>query len=128
MGVGQSYANNSRSREIQARHLGNSHLTVYGKSKKGKTQGYAVTLYEINKALEAKDLQEKPLEEIIPKEYYKFLPLFIKVIAEMLRLHQSYDHKMMLHEGFTLAFGPIYSLSRKELLVVKEWIQKNLSK
>jgi hypothetical protein len=49
---------------------------------KGKLKVYAVTLYEINKALEIKDLQEKPLEEVIPKKYHKFLPLFSKVVSE----------------------------------------------
>jgi hypothetical protein len=50
--------------------------------KKEKLKVYAVTLYEINKALGIKDLQEKPLEEVIPKEYHEFLPLFSKVIAK----------------------------------------------
>jgi hypothetical protein len=39
---------------------------------------YALTLYEINKPLGIKDLQENPLEEVIPKEYHEFLPLFCK--------------------------------------------------
>jgi hypothetical protein len=43
---------------------------------------YAVTLYEINKALEVKMLKEQLLEQLIPKEYHEFLPLFDKVITE----------------------------------------------
>src|SRR6202158_3469414 len=96
--------------------------------KKEKLRVYAVTLYEINKVSGLKDLQEKPLEEVIPKEYHEFLPLFSKVIAEQLPPHRSHDHKITLQEGFTLPFGPIYSLSRTELEVLKEWIEKNLSK
>jgi hypothetical protein len=79
--------------------------------KKEKLKVYAVTLYEVNKALGIKDLQEKPLEEVIPKEYQEFLPLFSKVIAETLPPHRSYDHKIKLQKGFTPTFGPIYSLS-----------------
>jgi hypothetical protein len=93
-----------------------------------KSKVYAVTLYEINKALGNQDLQDKPLEEVIPKEYHEFLPLFSKVIAETLPPHRPYDHKIKLQEGFTPPFGPIYSLSQKELGVLKEWIQKTLSK
>ena len=96
--------------------------------KKEKLKVYAITLYEINKALGIKDLQEKPLEEVIPKEYHEFLPLFSKVIAEALLPHRPYDHKIKLQEGFTPMFGPIYSLSREELQVLKELIEKNLSK
>jgi hypothetical protein len=96
--------------------------------KKEKLKVYAVMLYEINKALGIKDLQEKPLEEVIPKEYHKFLPLFSKVIAETLPPHRPYDHKIRLQEGFIPLFGPIYSLLHNELEVLKEWIEKNLSK
>src|ERR1700731_2490919 len=98
------------------------------KNKKEKLTVYTVTLDEINKALEIKDLQEKLLEQLIPKEYHEFLPLFNKVITERLLPHRPYDHKITLQEGFTPPFGPIYSLSRDELLVLKEWIKKNLSK
>ena len=78
--------------------------------------------------MELKDLQEKPLEQLIPKEYHEFLPLFDKVVAEKLPPHRLYDHKITLQEGFVPPFGPIYSLSREELQVLKEWIEKNLSK
>jgi len=30
----------------------------------------------MDKAIEAKHLKERPLEEIIPKQYHEFLPLF----------------------------------------------------
>jgi hypothetical protein len=84
-------------------------------NKKEKLKVYVVTLYEINKALEIKDLQEKPLEKLIPKEYHEFLPLFHKVIAERLPPLKPYDHKITLQNGFTPLSGPIYSLSREEL-------------
>jgi hypothetical protein len=37
-----------------------------------KLQVYTVMLYEFNKSLAIKDLQEKPLEEVICKEYHEF--------------------------------------------------------
>jgi hypothetical protein len=85
-----------------------------------KLNVYAITLYKINKALEIQDLQEKPLEEIITKEYHEFLTLFSKVVTETLPLHWPYDHEIKLQDSFTLSFGPIYSLSQDELQVSKE--------
>jgi hypothetical protein len=43
--------------------------------KKGKLTVFKASLYDINKAIVAKDLQERPLEEIVPKQYHDFLPL-----------------------------------------------------
>jgi hypothetical protein len=83
----------------------------------------AVTLYEINKALETKDLPQEPLEEVIPTEYHTILPLFSKVIAEMLPPHEPYDHSIQLQEGFPPPFGPIYSSSQDILQVLQEWIE-----
>jgi hypothetical protein len=88
--------------------------------KKEKLKVYVITLYKINKVLEVKDLQEKPLEQLIPKEYHEFLPLFDKVIAERLALHRSYNYKITLQEGFTPSFEPISSLPREELQDLKE--------
>jgi hypothetical protein len=96
--------------------------------KKEKLKVYAVTLYEVNKALGIKDLQEKPFKEVIQKENHEFLLLFSKVITETLPPHRLYDHKIILQERFTPPFGPIYTLSRNELEVLKKWIEKNLSK
>ena len=54
--------------------------------------------------------------------------LFKKAVADVLPLHQKYDHKITLEEGFTPLFGPIYSLSIPELKALKEWLDENLSK
>jgi hypothetical protein len=98
------------------------------RNNKEKLKVYVVTLYEIKKSLEIKNLQKKPLEQQIPQEYHEFLPLFDKVIAERLSPHRPYNHKITLQEGFTPTFGPIYSLLREQLQVLKDWIKKNLTK
>jgi hypothetical protein len=98
------------------------------RNKKEKLKVYAVTLYEINKALEIKDLQETPLEQLIPKKYHEFLPLFDKVIAERLTPRQTIRSQITLLNGFTHPFGSIYIPSRKKLQVLNEHIEKNLSK
>jgi hypothetical protein len=79
--------------------------------KKERFKVYAVMLYKINKALGIKNVQKKSLEEVIPKEYHEFLPLFSKIITETPPPHRLYDHKIKLQDGFTPTFRPIYSLS-----------------
>ena len=64
----------------------------------------------------------------MPKEYHDFVPLFKKAVADVLPLHREYDHKIILREGFTLPFGPIYSLSIPELKALRECLDENLSK
>jgi hypothetical protein len=98
------------------------------RNRKEKLKVYAVTLYKINKALKIKDIQQKPLQQLISKEYHEFLPLFDKVIAEKLPPHRPYNHKITLQQDFTPPFSPIYSVSREELQVLMDWIKKNLSK
>jgi hypothetical protein len=86
---------------------------------------YAITLYETNKALEIKKLQETPLEQLIAKKYHEFFPHFNKVITERLPPPRPYNHKITLKDIFTPLFGPIYSRSWEELQVIKEWIKRN---
>jgi hypothetical protein len=51
---------------------------------KGKLTVFKASLYDINKVIEEKDLKERPLEEIIPKQYHEFLLLFNKVLTDRL--------------------------------------------
>jgi hypothetical protein len=77
------------------------------RNKKEKPKVYAVTLYEINTALEVKDLPQNLLEQLIPKKYNEFFPLFDKVIDERLLPYRPYDHTISLQGSFTPTFGPI---------------------
>ena len=68
--------------------------------KKGKLKIVEASLYDINKAIEAKDLKERHLEEIIPKQYHEFLPLFSKVLADWLPPHRpGIDYEVRLKNG-----------------------------
>jgi hypothetical protein len=80
--MGQPYRNETRSGQTQTRHLHVPAVPFMRQNKYDKLKVYAVTLYKINNELKLKDLQQKPLTEVIPTEYHKFLPLFDKVIAE----------------------------------------------
>ena len=72
--------------------------------------------------------EDEKIKRLLPKEYYDFMPLFKKAIANVLPPHRKYDHKITLEEGFTPPFGPIYLLSIPELKALREWLNENLSK
>jgi hypothetical protein len=97
--------------------------------KKGKLRIFKASLYDINQVIEGKDLKEWLREEIVPKQYHEFLPLFNKVLANRLPPHQpGIDHEVRLKDGETPTWGPLYSMSRAELVVLKEWLEENMSK
>jgi len=97
--------------------------------KRGKLMMFKASLYDINKAIEAKDLKEHPLEENIPKQYHEFLPLFSNVLADWLPPHRpGIDYEVCLKDGEIPTWGPLYSMSRAELVVLKEWFEQNMSK
>jgi len=97
--------------------------------KRGKLTIFKASLYDINKVIEAKDLKERPLEEIVPEQYHEFLPQCSKVLADWLPPHRpGIDHEVRLREGETPSSGRLYSMSRTELVVLKEWLEENVSK
>jgi hypothetical protein len=96
--------------------------------KRGKLTLFKASLYDINKAIEAKGLKECPLEESVPEQYHELLPLFNKILADRLPPHRpGIDHEVRLKEGETPTWGPLYSMSRAELIVLKEWLEENMS-
>jgi transposase InsO family protein len=98
------------------------------KQRYGQLQLFSLSLYEINKALERKVIDEGDLKSLVPPQYHEFLPLFSKAVANHLPPHRPYDHKIPFKEGFEPPFGPLYSLSRPELEALKAWLEENLSK
>jgi len=97
--------------------------------KKRKLTVFKASLYDIKKAIEAKDLKERSLEEIVPEQYHEFLPLLNKVLTDRLPPHRlGTDHEVWLKEEETLTWGPLYSMSRAELIVLREWLEENMSK
>jgi len=96
---------------------------------KGKLTLFKASLYNINKAIEVKDLKQRPLEEVVPKQYHEFLPLFSKSLADRLPPHRpGIDHEVRLKDGETPIWGPLYSMLRTELIVLKEWLEENMLK
>jgi hypothetical protein len=98
--------------------------------KKKKLEVFSLSLYEINQAL--KEPGDGPvtvdIRKIVPEHFHEFLPLFDKARADQLPPHRPYDHTIPLKEGTTPPYGPLYSMSRNELLAMKEFIEENLPK
>ena len=96
---------------------------------KGRLLVFKAFLYNIIIPIEDKDLKKHPLEEIIPKQYHEVLPLFSKVVADRLLPHRpGIDHDVPLNEGESPMWGPLYSMSRAELVVLKDWLEETMLK
>ena len=72
--------------------------------------------------------EEVGIKALVPEEYHEFLPLFMEAVHNVLPPHRIYDHSILLKEGSQPPFGPLYSLSRNELIAVREWLVKNLKR
>jgi len=72
---------------------------------------FRMTLYEIDKILKKYETsrmnkvetENDKIRELVPEDYYEFLSLFKKAVAEVLPLYYSYNYKIPLREGFNLS-------------------------
>jgi hypothetical protein len=87
---------------------------------------FAATMRDIEKALEPKTTIDP--REKLPPEYHEFLDVFSKKEADKIPPHRLYDHKIQMKEGSEPPFGPLYDMSRDELLVLREYLEENLGK
>ena len=89
---------------------------------------FKMTIAEIDRAIAWLDggvVDEGAQEEVwikalVLEEYNEFLPLFTKAVHNVLLPHHIYDHNIPLKEGSQPPFGPLYLLSRNELIAVRE--------
>ncbi len=65
---------------------------------------------------------------MLPEEYHEFLDVFSRQLADSLPPHQLYDHHIRLKPEAQPSFGPLYGMSRDELLVLKKYLEDNLIK
>lgn len=64
----------------------------------------------------------------LPDRWWHHLELFDRKEANKLPPHRDCDLKIELKEGATPPFGPMYSMSREELLVLRKFLEDNLKK
>jgi hypothetical protein len=64
----------------------------------------------------------------LPKYYYEFLLVFDQQEANKLPLYREYNYKIEFLPGKLLPAGPLYNISEDKLLVLRKFLEENLSK
>ena len=92
---------------------------------KDKIEIFTASMADIEKALTPK--QHGDPEKLLPPQYHQFLDLFNRENADKLPPHRGkgVDHGIELHKtpdgrSMEVPFGPLYSMSRDELLVLRK--------
>ncbi|KAI1007295.1 hypothetical protein K3495_g924 [Podosphaera aphanis] len=83
----------------------------------------AISIEDIEEAL-----REQPKvdpAERLPEIYHEFLSAFSRDEAEKLPPHRSSDHQIILKPGTEPPWGPLYGMSREELMVQTKISKKN---
>lgn len=74
-------------------------------------------------------MKKHPLEVVVPEQYHEVLPLVSKILVDWLPPHRpGIDHEARLKEGEIQTWGPLYSMSRTDLVVLNEWLERKMSK
>lgn len=95
-----------------------------------KTVIFTTSIHDINKALEPK--VRTTLEEIrtaLPAELQEFAYIFEDTEGTQLPPHRPHlDHEINLEEGKAAPWGPLYGMSREELLVLRKTLTGHMEK
>jgi hypothetical protein len=89
-------------------------------------QLFTVTIEDIDRYLQNASPPEP--RDLLPEELKDYADVFSPKEAEKLPPHRNYDHNIRLQEGKTPPFGPLYPMSRNELIALKGWLEENLRK
>ena len=68
------------------------------------------------------------VEEIVPRQFYKYLKVFKKKESERMLIRKAWDHAIDLRKGFVPKKRKIYLLSRVEREEVQEFVKDQLRK
>src|SRR5204863_2574549 len=87
------------------------------------------SLTELDQALADTDnLEGEALKQAIPEPYRGFAHVFSHQEASRLPDHGPYDHHIRTKEGFTPPYGPLYSLSKPEMVELRKFLDEYLGK
>ena len=89
--------------------------------------------YQVHETIRTLEVQqekpkEKTPEELVPKEYHKFLKVFSKKESECMSLRKPWDHAIDLKDTFKLKKGHIIPLSPAEQEGVTAFLDDQLKK
>ena len=74
------------------------------------------------------DETPKTLDEMIPKQYLEFKPVFEKILAERFPIERPWDHAINLKPDFVPQDCKLYPLSPAERHALDKFIDENLAK
>ena len=90
-------------------------------------QVFSVSLRDIEQVLKPKKHVDPAT--LLSAQYHKFLDIFSKDDTDKLPpLHPGVDHKIKMEPGTQAPSGPLYSMSREKLEVLKKYLTENLNK
>jgi hypothetical protein len=98
---------------------------------KKKCQVFAASVADINKALKKLEARSsKPDLSKLPKHYHDYRPAFDRQEAEKLPPLRGpgIDHAIEIEDGAEPPWGPLYSMSKDELLVLRKTLSDYLGK
>ena len=79
--------------------------------------------------LDEEEVRElRTTEEMVPRQFHKYLKVFEKKESEKMPMRKAWDHPIDLREGFVPKKGKIYLLSRVERAEVQEFVKDQLRK
>ena len=76
----------------------------------------------------SKDKKDLSLEDMVPKEYNKYLKVFSKNTSEQMPKKKPWDHKIELKPGFEPKSMKAFQLPQDKVKLAKEFVNKNLAK
>lgn len=117
--------NGFSSEKLRIQLIGSAAFTKLASRK--DIQSFALSLHNINKALDAKTTKEQ-WKQRIPSKYHKFLDMFDNKLTNSLPPSRQYDHQVTLKDGTEPPLGPLHGMSREGLIVLKEYVENNLKK
>jgi len=68
------------------------------------------------------------VEEMVPKQFHKWLKVFGKVESEKMLVRKVWDHAIDLHNNFKASKARVYSLSRNKKEEVQKFVDEHLKK
>jgi hypothetical protein len=78
--------------------------------------------------LQMKDEKKKTPEEIVPKQFHKFMRVFLKKASERMPMRKPWDHAINMKPGFEPKKAKNIPLSPQEQKEVEEFLNDQLSK
>lgn len=95
-------------------------------ARRDKLQIFSTTIEELDQAIE--NTAKTDWKTKVPIRYKRYYHMMDEEFANEMPPRRPYDHKIPLKEGTEPPFGPLYGMSREELIVLRKYIQDNLEK